>query len=155
MNMKDNQSAKNVIQQLLRLLNKFSRIEKQPIVLANGFELTTKEIHTIQAIGEAKKIIVTDVGKYFGVTKGAASQMVSRLVAKGFVTKTVSPETNKEYELSLTKLGWEAYAVHEKLHGRDMDKLLSGLNEFSDECLGDFISVLSRLEHVMDKRLEE
>ncbi len=157
MNNNNNQSVspKNVIRQLLRLLNKYSRIEKQPIALDNGIALTTKEIHTIQAIGDAKKIIVTDIGKHFGVTKGAASQMVSRLVAKGFVTKTVSQETNKEYLLSLTSLGKKAYEIHENMHGQDMDKLLSSLNEFSDKSLCDFISMISKLEDVMDKRLEE
>ena len=147
--------VKIVVGKLLRLLNKFARVEKLPIRIDGGIELTTKEVHTIQAIGEHKKINVTEVGAHFGVTKGAASQMVSRLVERGFVDKAVSAHSNKEFELTLTDLGWRAFRAHERFHGKDMDELVRQLQSFSPEQLQDVSSVLRLFETVMDKRLKE
>jgi DNA-binding MarR family transcriptional regulator len=153
MKINPDEQTRVVIQQLLRLLNKFGRIEKMPIVLDNGVELTTKEIHTIQAIGEAENINVTDVGVHFGVTKGAASQMVSRLVERGFVTKSMSAHSNKEYELSLTDLGWKAFKAHERFHGQDMDELIAQIGSYKQERIHDFEEMLGRVEGIMDRRL--
>lgn len=148
-----NESARMVIQNLLRLLNKFDRIEKMPIVLENGVELTTKEIHTIQAIGETEKINVTEVGTHFGVTKGAASQMVSRLVERGFVTKSISAHSNKEFELTLTDLGWQAFKTHERFHGQDMAELIKLIGSYKKNRIRDFGDMLSLVEEIMNRRL--
>lgn len=147
--------VKIVVGKLLRLLNKFARVEKLPIRIDGGLELTTKEVHTIQAIGERKKINVTEVGKHFGVTKGAASQMVSRLVERGFVDKAVSAHSNKEFELTLTYLGWQAFRAHERFHGKDMDELVQQLKAFPASQLRDVSTVLGRFEVIMDKRLQD
>ena len=68
-----------------RILNKFQRLEPISIQLGPGKAITHKELHVIQAIGEIEQINITKIGAHFGVTKSAASQVVSKLVKKGLV----------------------------------------------------------------------
>jgi len=57
--------------------------------------------------------------------------MVKKLTNKGFVLKRQAAHSNKEFELSLTPLGWEVFEAHERLHGKDLDTLIDGLASFS------------------------
>lgn len=148
-------SVNALIRKLLRLLNKLGRIEEQPISVDDHIELTTKEIHTIEAIGNRKKINVTEVGAHFGVTKGAASQRISRLVERGFVTKAQAAHSSKEFELTLTELGWRAFHAHERFHGQARAELVSRLSELTQTQIDDVASVLDTMEVIMNKRLNE
>lgn len=147
--------SKNLIADIFRIANKISRIEAMPIVLDDDESLSTREIHTIQAVGDKKVVNVTDVGDYFGVTKGAASQMLSKLVRKGFVSKNISAHSNKEYELFLTEKGKLAYDAHEKQHGKEFTQLLSYLSELDEQELFFSEKVVGMFEEVIDRRLND
>ncbi|GAB0150513.1 MarR family transcriptional regulator [Marichromatium gracile] len=144
-----------LIRHLLRLLNKLDRIEKQPIQVEDGLDLSTKEIHTVEAIGERGTMNVTEVGTHFGITKGAASQRISRLVERGLVAKRAAAHSNKEFELSLTDLGWRAFRAHEHYHGRAKTELIERLAALPREQLDDVTVVLDIMEGVMNERLRE
>lgn len=148
-------SVDALIRHLLRLLNKLERIEKQPIRVADGLDLSTKEIHTVEAIGERGTMNVTEVGAHFGVTKGAASQRISRLVERGLVSKRAAAHSNKEFELSLTELGWRAFQAHEHFHGKAKAELIERLRALPREQLDDVAVVLGIMEGVMNERLRE
>lgn len=154
MNNKEEQ-IKAVVRKLWCVVNKFTQVEKQRIAVSKGVELTTKEIHSIQLIGECEKINVSEVGIRFGVTKGAASQIISRLVKKGFVNKKVSAHSNKEFELSLTESGWHAYRVHESLHGKEMNEIMAQIKLFSYEQICHTAKILEVFDSVADKRLKK
>lgn len=144
-----------VVRQFRRVLHKFSCVEDLPIQLESGVKLTTKAIHTIQAVGEHKLMNVTDVATYFGVTKSAASQMIAKLAAKGLLEKRVAAHSNKEYTLSLTELGREAFDTHQRLHGKGMEELVASLSEFPLAQIKAIPDLLNAFESIMDMRLEE
>ncbi|MFO7596763.1 MAG: MarR family transcriptional regulator [Desulfocurvibacter africanus] len=143
------------IRQLRGVAMKMARAEELPISVEKGLEVTTREVHTIQAIGNQKQMSVTDVAKAFSITKSAASQMVSKLCDKGFVEKKQAPHSNKEYQLSLTPLGWKAFEAHERVHGADREELVHRLSGFSLSQIATISVLLETLEEVMDKRLSE
>ena len=145
---------KDISRKLLRIINKHSRIEELPIVFDEGVEATPREIHTIQAIGDNKQINITDVGAYFGVTKSAASQIITKLTEKGFVEKEYAVNSNKEGQLSLTQLGWQAYHAHERIHGKHMDDLIARLGAFSLSQIATTSVLLDVIESVVDERLK-
>jgi DNA-binding MarR family transcriptional regulator len=74
------------------------------------------ELHTITAVGQEPGLSLKRLAELTGVTKGAASQMVSRLVRKGYVTKGPAPGAPREIALDLTELGRRARAAHAELH---------------------------------------
>ena len=142
-----------LIYQMFRIASMFSRAEQQPFALENGEVLSTREIHTVAALGKRQKMNVTQIGEYFGVTKGAASQMVKRLVMKGFLNKRFAAHSNKEYELSLTAKGQQAFAVHEQLHGKELQELSGYIGQFSIEQIELSAKLFAAYEKVLAKRL--
>lgn len=144
---------KSTIRKLLRIAKMYSRIEALPIPVDEGLEVTTREAHTIQTIGENEPMSVTQVASNFGITKSAASQMVAKLTKKGFLIKKQAVHSNKEFELSLTKLGWRAFNAHEQFHGRDLLDLVDRLSAFSLSQIATLSVLLEALGSVMDKRL--
>ncbi len=86
-----------------------------------GVLMHTKEIHTVQAIGKNSGINVTKLAEHTGVTKGAVSQTLKRLIRKGLVRKTHAPGNDKEVVLELTDLGWIGFHNHEKFHMETLD----------------------------------
>jgi DNA-binding MarR family transcriptional regulator len=144
---------KSTIRKLLRVAKMYSRIEELPIPVDEGLEVTTREAHTIEAVGENEPMSVTQVATYFGITKSAASQMVARLTKKGFLIKKQAVHSNKEFELSLTELGWQAFRAHERFHGGDKADLVERLSAFSLSQIATLSVLLESLESVMDQRL--
>jgi DNA-binding MarR family transcriptional regulator len=144
---------KSTIRKLLRVSKMYSRIEELPIPVEEGLKVTTREAHTIEAVGENEPMSVTQVASYFGITKSAASQMVARLTRKGFLIKKQAVHSNKEFELSLTPSGWKVFRAHERFHGRDKADLVDRLSAFSLSQIATLSVLLESLESVMDQRL--
>jgi DNA-binding MarR family transcriptional regulator len=145
----------STIRQLLRVAKKYARIEALPIPVDEGKEVTTAEAHTIQAVGEGEGMRVLDIATQFGITKSAASQMVAKLIRKGFLDKKRSPSNNKEFLLSLTEPGWKAFRAHERLHGKDKADLVERLSAFSLSQVATLSVLLEALGSVMDQRLAQ
>ena len=143
------------VRKLLRIAKMYSRIEELPIPVDEGLEVTTREAHTIQAVGENEQMSVTQVASHFGITKSAASQMVAKLTKKGFLLKKQAVHSNKEFELSLTQLGWRVFHAHEQFHGRDKADLVGRLSGFSISQIATLSVLLEALESVMDQRLSQ
>ena len=154
--MEDKESLiRSAVQRLLRIANKYARSEMLPIRVSEEVEITTREAHTIQAIGEHKGMSVTDVATHFGVTKSAASQLVAKLSNKGFLTKTTAPHSNKELQLELTDLGWKAFEAHERFHGDSMTSLVQKLEAYPVQQIATLSVLLEAIGTIMDERLED
>jgi len=147
--------VREMFRRLFRILNKHARLEDMPVRIDEDREVTHRELHAIQAIGENKRINITDLGIYFGVTKSAASQMTTKLARKGFVQKEMSAHSNKELRLTLTRLGWRAFELHEKFHGDHIIDLVERLNAFSLAQIETTSVLLDVLERVVDERLSQ
>lgn len=95
-----------------------------------GVLMHTREIHTVRAIGQYSGINVTKLAEHTGVTKGAVSQTLKKLIRKGLVRRTRAPGNAKEVVLELTDLGWIGFHNHEKFH---MDTLDLAREYYGDE----------------------
>ena len=141
---------------LVRIMNKHSFLEEQPIHFAADVVLTPREIHSVQAIGEHERINVKELGDYFGITKSAASQMIARLSAKGLVKKENRDGNNKELFLSLTESGWKAFNAHECFHDKHMADLTRNLSsKFTVAEMLKTSELLAIIENVLDKRISK
>jgi len=141
------------IRQFVRVARKYADAENLPIPVDGHGEISTREAHIIEAVGDTPEINVTALAKRFGVSKSAASQMISRLVQKGFVDKSPAPHSNKEFILTLTELGWRGFAAHERFHGQDLARLKSRLGAFSLSQVATLSVLLEAIDDVVDKRL--
>jgi DNA-binding MarR family transcriptional regulator len=143
----------NLSWKMNRILNKFYRLETTPIPLEQGVIISHKELHVLQAIGDNKNLNITGLAEYFGVTKSAASQMTSKLVKKGLVNKELSPQSAKEYLLSLTPNGWQAYGLHEDYHSKNTREIERRLKSFNVGQIEDASRIMDEIESVIEERL--
>ncbi len=145
----------SAIRELFRIARMYSRIEAMPLPIGDGSEVSTREAHTIQAVGGHDKTSVTQLASHFGITKSAASQMVAKLVKRGLLSKKQAVHSNKEFELSLTPLGQMAFDAHERLHGKDMAELIGSLSGFSLSQIATLSVLLEAVGSLMNLRLSQ
>lgn len=137
-----------------RIIHKYNQVEKKKLYYGGDVLLTRAEIHTIEAVGKHLGINVTTLAKKLGITKGAASQMIYKLVDKGMVVKTVSPDSDTEVCLNLTTTGTVAFEEHRKYHVEHDHKFFSAVKGIPDEILERIICLMEDFEKELDKSLK-
>ena len=136
---------------LLRSKELINCYENIPRTYGTTDVLYQGECHTIQAIGDDPDISITEIAKQMNKTKSASSQLIDRLVRKGFVIKSPSPHNNRSCVLSLTDLGKQVYQFHKKFDTDSYHSILESLSQFSLEELDLFI----RIQSAINIKLEE
>ena len=144
---------KKVINSLMQVTRKFAEVETLPIAVTGNITVSTREAHAIESIGETRCVNVTQIADQFGFTKSAASQLVSKLTRQGFVVKKQAGHSNKELQLSLTPLGWQAFESHATMHGIDLQHVLDTMDSVEINVLIQLDELLGRLNSIMDGRL--
>lgn len=147
----ENKAINEVIEQFMRIVNKYNALDNKSYDFGIDKLLTPAEIHTIDAIGKNTGTNVTQLAEKLGVTKGAVSQMISRLHGKGLVNKLKDSENEKEVVLMLTKQGKKAFDGHLKFHLNMYNDFTALLNEFRTEEFMHFKNVFDRLEYYLEQ----
>jgi DNA-binding MarR family transcriptional regulator len=98
----------SLIDLFLKILHLYSIITRKPKDYGTGDLLFFTEIHTITMVGKNKEINMTRLADIMGVTKGAISQTINKLVHKNLIEKTNSTN-KKEFNLRLTGKGRIVY----------------------------------------------
>lgn len=139
----------------LRIINKFKILEKIPIDHGTGDLLYSSEINTLEIIGKYSGINMTQLAEKRGVTKGAVSQIVTKLVKKKLVTKNQAQDSNKELSLQLTPPGVIAFKNHEKFHAKYDQSMIEKLKGMAPAQLAVLVEVFDMLENTIDNYLNE
>lgn len=145
--------AADVEKYFTRIHNKLSKLEKKSIDFGTGDRLFASELHTIQAIGENRGKTITELSGYFGITKGAVSQIISKLKRKKCVAKARSKANVKEIDISLTAKGWKVFESHKRLHLEMDGELLGFMATLSERQIGEFFTILHKIEKNLDNYL--
>ncbi|TAL39315.1 MAG: MarR family transcriptional regulator [Spirochaetes bacterium] len=135
------------IGRFFRIINKVNSRDRIPTDFGTGELLCMGEIHMIEAIGSKPGANVTAVAQGLGVTKGAVSQMVSRLAKKGYVRGETMRGGGNEVSLGLTAKGKTVYAGHAKYHAVMYASVFKGM---TDEELAVLDKVLGKTEFQLD-----
>ena len=139
-----------IMEQLVRVINRFNRFEKVPMDFGVEEMLFPSEIHTIEAVGKNHWINVTQLAETLGITKGAASQMISKLTRRDFVTKIKIPRSEKETFLELTPKGQKAFEGHEKFHRDIYQDFRRYVANISAKDFKKFKEILTKIELHLD-----
>jgi DNA-binding MarR family transcriptional regulator len=103
-----NNELQNLIDLFLKILHLYSVISRKPVNYGTGDLLYFTEIHTISVVGKNREVNMTRLAEMMGVTKGAISQTVKKLVNKNLILKT-NITNRKEVNLRLSDKGQMAY----------------------------------------------
>ncbi|BAK98161.1 putative MarR family transcriptional regulator [Oscillibacter valericigenes Sjm18-20] len=137
-----------------RVVHKYNQIEKRPWDYGNGLLLTRPEIHTVMLLSQTPGMSVTAVAQKRGITKGAASQMLYKMVDKGLVEKRVSPESDAQVSLYLTPLGEEVGRLHDAYHRNNTEPVYQYFQSLSEETLKALVGTLEIFDQALDARLK-
>lgn len=94
----------SLIDQFLKILHLYSVIARKPKDYGTGDLLYFTEIHTISMVGKNREINMTRLADMMGVTRGAISQTIRKLVTKNFIFKS-NTTNRKEVNLRLSEKG--------------------------------------------------
>lgn len=132
-----------------RIFMKYDVLQKSPVDLGAGDRFNGAQIHMLEAIGKGRGKTVTELSHYFMVTKGAVSQIVSRLHARGFVAKTKREGNDKEIILELTDNGQRAFWRHETYNAATVAAVSHLMNKYSQAEIQAFLNILNDVDKML------
>ena len=138
-----------LLDQVERLIHKYNQRENQKYDYGVDIPLTQTEIHLIAVIGEQPGIGVKALAEIKGVTAGAASQMIKKMVQKGLVCKRISAESEAKIELTLTEKGQICFLEHQKLHEEASKKWYRLFDKMDDNSYEMLNRILDQMEEML------
>jgi DNA-binding MarR family transcriptional regulator len=134
-----------------RIVSKLNDAECKKRDYGTGYPLSPAEIHLLQAIGRNPGEKITDMAAHQGVTKGAISQMVNKLVAKKLVVKYSAAGNEKEVLLKLTKSGQTARRGHDRVHEGLIEQIHDEMGDLTEEQMQFLEKFLLSVEKITDE----
>ena len=138
-----------------RIFMKYDILEKSPIDLGTGDKLNAAQIHMIEAIGKGYGETVTTLSDHFMITKGAVSQIVTKLHSLRYITKTKRSGNDKEIILKLTDKGQLAFDLHEKYNRSTLNNVTQLMEKYSQEDVQAFLKILKDIDLMLTGFIEE
>ena len=144
-------ASKDIEELFMRMVNKYNALEKIPVSHGTKHNLYHSERHMLDKIGDNTGMNVTEFATAAGVTKGAISQLVSKLEKKGIVRRYKKSTNDKEVFLELTKSGQEVYKKHKEVSEQAITPLYNELSKHSDEKVAFLLTMFKWLDDYLDK----
>lgn len=129
---------------LVKLFRDINTIEERAIRTGEYRDVTTNDMHVIEAIGMEDAKNMTSVARELEVTTGTLTISINGLVKKGYVNRTRSEEDRRVVLISLSDKGIRAYLHHQKFHEQMIDAVIAGLSEEEQRVLGQALFKLNR-----------
>lgn len=137
-----------------RVLSKYTMIERKAFDFGVEMKLYPSEVHTLSTVERLGGCGITELAQESGVTKGAASQLVSKLVGKGLLVKESDPQNGSRVIIRTTDTGKIASDRHFKFHMEHDSVFLEYLQSLNDEELRMFDDICSQMNDWMDNYLK-
>ena len=101
-----------LIDLFLNILHLYSIIGRKPKDYGTGDLLYFTEVHTIMVVAGNEEVNMTKLAEIMGVTKGAISQTIRKLVNKNLIIRT-NINNRKEINLRLSEKGKRVFLAQE------------------------------------------
>ena len=129
---------------LVKLFRNITVIEERDICTGEYKDVTTNDMHVIEAIGMGEAKNMTSVARSLDVTTGTLTIAVNNLVKKGYVDRARSEEDRRVVLISLSEKGKKAYLHHRDFHDRMINAVVEELTEEEQQVLGKTLAKLNR-----------
>ncbi len=135
---------------LVRLFRNINMIEERALRTGEYKDVTTNDMHVIEAIGMDGAKNMTRVARSLEVTTGTLTIAVNSLVKKGYVNRTRSEEDRRVVLISLSEKGKRAYLHHRRFHEQMIDSVVEELTEEEQEVLEKALAKLTQFFRLAD-----
>lgn len=102
-------------------------IEQKAIVSQEFKDITSNDIHVIEAIGLSEPKNMSTIAKKLSVTVGTLTIAMNSLVKKGYVLRERGQEDRRVVYISLSEKGRRAYEHHSRFHQEMINGVISAL----------------------------
>ena len=129
---------------LVRLFRNVNVIEERAMRTEEYKDVTTNDMHVIEAIGMEGAKNMTSVARSLEVTTGTLTIAINSLVKKGYVDRVRSEEDRRVVLISLSEKGKRAYLHHRRFHEQMIESVVEELTEEEQRILE---KALAKLYH--------
>lgn len=129
---------------LVGLFRDIMSIEEKALRRGEYKDVTSNDMHVIEAIGTVSSKNMSSVAKSLGVTTGTLTISVNSLVKKGYVERTRSEEDRRVVLISLTERGKAVFAHHQKFHDDMMAAVLQQITPEEEVVLQKALTKLNK-----------
>jgi len=127
---------------LVNLFRDIMDIEEKAIRTEEFQDITSNDMHVIEAIGMGEPKNMSTIAKTLSVTVGTLTIAMNSLVKKGYVFRERGKEDRRVVYISLSERGKAAYEHHARFHKAMIDSVSE---ELSPEELELLVNTLTKL----------
>ena len=129
---------------LVKLFRNINAIEERAMRTEEYKDVTTNDMHVIEAVGMEGARNMTSVARSLEVTTGTLTIAINSLVKKGYVDRVRSEEDRRVVLISLSEKGRRAYLHHRRFHEQMIESVVEELTEEEQRIL---TKALAKLYH--------
>lgn len=139
-----------LIEKLMHISNKINERGKKPKYYGTDDLLYQSEIHTIRTIKLYPHANASMLADILGITNGAITQVISKLLKKGLVEKYNLDNNKKSVYFTLTDKGNIVYENHELSDRKLMQQVLSYLDNQDCEKIKAINNFLNKVSEYLE-----
>jgi len=148
-------NGKLIMELFIQAVHKYNALEKVPVKISTKHDLYHSERHLIDRIGDHPGVNISEFARTSGKTKGAISQVVKKLEAKGLVRRYKGSSNEKEVFLELTSAGLDIYQKHQRTNEETVRPLLEELKKYPEGTGASFVSLFKWIVDHLDQSGKE
>lgn len=142
----------NSLEQLLKaIIHTFDSMEEEMKGKSDMVELTSRQIFCIEQIKSLENPNLSELAEVMNIAKPSMTVMINRLEKNQLVQKVQSDSDRRTAHIHLTEKGEKAAGLHEELHAKIADILVSDLTESEQEIL---IVLLNKAIRTLNKNTQ-
>ncbi len=142
-----NQNTNDKIVELANLIKEFYALiahsgEHRTLSIMYESELTLPQVFTIHFVSKCGKCSISSISEKIGLSLGATSHLVDRLVKRGFLIREENPEDRRIKIITITEKGNEFLL---RLNESKTSDIISSIVMFDSESIDKLIEVLKNV----------
>lgn len=140
------ESVNNLLEKFYKL---FYEVEEISVKLCIK-EITTTELHVIEAIG-TESLSMNELSDRLNITMGTATVSINKLSDKNFIDRKRCQHDRRKVFVSLSKKGLDALNYHKTFHKNIISNITKDLSE---EELTSFLNVFIKIQSNLKNQLD-
>ena len=121
---------------LTSIFNNVLVIEEVSLRGSRFKDISIKEMHTVDVIGNFSDVTPSFVSKELMVTLGTVTTCLNNLERKGYIERIRSDQDRRVGYLHLTKKGRLVHRLHKRFHKAMVEKIIDGMSPEEINVMG-------------------
>ena len=121
---------------LTSIFNNVLVIEEVSLRGSRVKDISIKEMHTVDVIGNFSDVTPSFVSKELMVTLGTVTTCLNNLERKGYIERIRSDQDRRVVYLHLTKKGRLLHRLHKRFHKAMVEKIIDGMSPEEIDVMG-------------------